>query len=88
MGRVNKNLAKDLVGKMTGTEIVIVLVTLMLTYFGTSAYKSFLESRKEERIKNTSDETQRKMLETMQFTSAEEAKRTQILASAVKAKFK
>lgn len=81
---VATNLAKDLVGKMTGTEIVIVLVTLMLTYFGTSAYKSFLESRKEERIKNTSDETQRKMLETMQFTSAEETKRTQILANAVK----
>lgn len=84
ISEIATNVAKELVGKMKGSQIVVVLLTLMLTYFGNDAYKSFLETRKEEQIKKTSDETQRKMLDTMTFMSSEETKRTQILASAVK----
>ena len=84
VSEVATNIAKDLVGKMSGTELVVVLVTALVSFFGTSAYKHFLDARKEERLKNSSDAAQIKMLETMQFSSAEETNRSKIIADAMK----
>ena len=52
-------LFEQMVGKMDSQDIAVTIITIAVLYFGTSAYRSFLESRKETRIKEISDETQR-----------------------------
>lgn len=73
-------LVEQLGARMNPTEVLISVVSIAVLYFGTSAYKSYLESRKEARIKEISDETQRQTLEVLKFTSQEETKRTAIIA--------
>lgn len=75
-----EKLFERMVGKMDSQDIVITIVTIAVLYFGTSAYRSFLENRKETRIKEVSDETQRETLATLKYTSEQETKRAQILA--------
>lgn len=77
-------LFEQMVGKMDSQDIVITIVTIAVLYFGTSAYRSFLESRKETRIKEISDETQRETLEALKYTSEQETKRAQIIADLAK----
>lgn len=73
-------LIEQLGAKMNPTEVLYAVTAIAVLYFGTSAYKSYLENRKEIRSKEVSDETLRQSLETLKFTSAEETKRTQIIA--------
>lgn len=73
-------LFEQMVGKMDSQDIVITIVTIAVLYFGTSAYRSFLENRKEIRIKEVSDETQRDTLSALKYTSEQETKRAQIIA--------
>lgn len=71
-------------GKMDSQDVVITLITIAVLYFGTSAYRSYLENRKEVRIKEISDDTQRKTLEVLQYTGAQETERAHILADLAK----
>lgn len=73
-------LLEQMVGKMDSQDIVITIITIAVLYFGTSAYRSFLETRKETRIKEISDETQREMLAAQKYTTEQETKRAQIIA--------
>lgn len=75
---------EQLAGKMDGNQIVIMVVTVALMYFGKSAYNNFLENRKEVQLKKSSDETQQKTLESLNFMSAEETKRAAIMADVAK----
>lgn len=77
-------LVENLGGKMSGTEILIAVVSIAVLYFGSSAWATYLENRKETRIKEVSDETQKATLEAMKFASAEETKRAQIMADLAK----
>lgn len=70
----------QMVGKMDSQDIAITIVSIAVLYFGTSAYRSFLESRKETRIKEITDETQREALAALKYTSEQETKRAQIMA--------
>lgn len=69
---------------MNPTEVLYAVVSIAVLYFGTSAYKSYLENRKETRIKEVSDATQRETLEALKFTSAQETERTKIIAELAK----
>lgn len=69
---------------MSGTEILIGVVTIAVLYFGNSAWTTFLENRKETRMQEAGDETQRATLEALKFSSEQETKRTQILADLAK----
>lgn len=76
-------LMKQLVGKMEPVHIVITVVTIAVLYFGTSAYRSYLEDRREIRSKEITDETQRQALETTKFAGAQETERMRIMASLI-----
>ncbi len=73
-------LLEQMVGKMDSQDIVVTIVTIAVLYFGNSAYRTFLENRKETRIKEISDETQRETLSALKYTSAQETARAQIIA--------
>lgn len=73
-------LVEQLGGKMDPVHVLITVVSIAVLYFGSSAYKSFLEHRKDVRSKEVSDDTQRKTLEALQFTSAQETQRMKIIA--------
>lgn len=76
-------LIKQIGGKMDTTHVLISVLTFLVLYFGTSAFRSYLEHRKEVRLREVSDETQRKTLEVLQFQTAQETERTKILAEAI-----
>lgn len=78
-------LVKQLGGKMDPTSVLIAVVSIAVLYFGSSSVKAYLEYRKDVRAKEVSDETQRKTLEALQFTSSQETERMKIMADVVKA---
>jgi hypothetical protein len=77
-------LIEQLGGKMDPVHVLITVVSIAVLYFGSSAYKSFLEHRKDVRSKEVSDETQRKTLEALQFTSVQETERMKIMSDLAK----
>lgn len=74
---------KQIGGKMDSNQLLIVIMSFLLLYFSHTAWKTYLDHRKEVRLKELTDETQRKSLETMQFMSAQETERSAVLASAI-----
>ena len=60
---------------MDPAHVLIAVVSIAVMYFGSSSVKTYLEHRKDVRAKEVSDETQRKTLEALQFTSAQETER-------------
>lgn len=76
-------LMKQLVGKMEPIHIVVTVVSIAVLYFGNSAYRSYLEHRREIRSKEVSDETQRQELEATKFAGVQETERMKIMASLV-----
>lgn len=77
------NLTQQLGGKMDQTHLAITVISIAVLYFGTSAIKTFLDNRKEVRIKEISDETQRKTLETLQYANEQETQRAKILSNII-----
>jgi len=78
-------LVKQFGGKMDPTHVLIAVVSIAVMYFGSSSVKSYLEYRKDVRAKEVTDDTQRKTLEALQFTSAQETERMKIMAEVIKA---
>lgn len=69
---------------MDPVHVIMLVLPIFLMYFGQSAYRSYLENRKEIKIREIADETQRQTLETMRFASEQETKRAQIIADVAK----
>lgn len=67
--------------RMNPIDLLVTVVSIAVLYFGQSAYRSYLESRKDIRRQEISDETQRRTLEAMTFISEQETKRTEIIAN-------
>lgn len=80
-GEVAQNLIQAIGGRMNSKDLLIAIVSIAVLYFGDSSYKNYLENRKEIAIKESSDETQRKTLETLKFSSEQETKRAEIMAN-------
>jgi hypothetical protein len=76
-------LIKQVGGKMDSQTILIVVLTFLVLYFGSTTLKSYLDDRKELRLREVSDETQRRTLEALEFNSAQETDRIRILAEAI-----
>lgn len=74
-------LIEQIGGKMDPTQVLIMVVSIAVLYFGTSSFKAYLEHRKDVRSKEVSDETQRKTLEALNFSSSQETERLKILGS-------
>ena len=75
----------ELVGdKMEPVHIVTMAVSLGAMYFGSSSLKTYLDNRKAIREKEITAEEQRAQIEVLKFSSAEETKRAEIMASIIK----
>jgi hypothetical protein len=77
-------LVRELGPKLDPNYILITVVGIAVMYFGHSAYKTYLENRKEVRLKEISDEHQKDIISALKFTSEQETKRSAILADVIK----
>lgn len=77
-------LIEELGPRMNPTHVLITVVLIAVLFFGTSAYKSYLNARKETRMKEITDETQKEVLATLRFTSEQETKRNALIGQLVK----
>ena len=78
-----KHLITELVQKMPSEYVLIAVLSIAVMYFGSSFLKTLLDNRKEVRLKEITDDTQRKTLEAMKFGSQQETQRSAILANAM-----
>lgn len=76
---IAEKFAGNLVTKMTGTELVVVVVGLSVLFFGHSAYRYFLDNRLQVRKEELQTEEQRNSLETLKFASEQETQRTKLI---------
>jgi hypothetical protein len=67
--------------KMNATQVISLVVSFFVLYFSKSAYNAYLNNKKEIRIKEISDETQRKTLESLQFMNQQETERAKLIIS-------
>ena len=65
---------------MAPVHVLITVVTIAVLYFGNSAYKTFLESRKEVRLKEIADGTHRKAIEALTFAGQQETERAKVIS--------
>lgn len=77
-------LIEELGHKMDPNHVLIAVVSIAVMYFGSSAYKSYLENRKEIKLKELTDETQKDMISSLKFATEQETKRAEILADVIK----
>lgn len=76
-------LTQELAGKMTGTEIVITVLGAAVIWGGVTAFKRFLEYRKDTRMAEIAKEGDKESLRTMQVMSQEETKRLQVISEMI-----
>ena len=77
------NFVQQLGGKMDQTHLLITVVSVAVLFFGTSAFKSWLENKKEIHIKEISDETQRRTLEMLKFAGEQETARSKLMTEII-----
>lgn len=75
-----ENTCKNLVDKMEPKHILIAVLSIAVLYFGDSAYKNYLDNRKEIRQLEIKDDEQKATLNHLKFVSQEETKRATIIA--------
>lgn len=83
MGESLEKLFMEMVSKMTGTEAVITVVTIVALWFGNSAFKQFLEYRKDKRTTEAKEIQDRELIEHLSFASEQETERMKIMAQIV-----
>jgi hypothetical protein len=77
---IAEKLIEHLGARMNPTEVLVTVVAIAAMYFGKSAYLSFLNTRKDARMSEISDETQRQTLQALQYVSEQETQRLAIIA--------
>lgn len=75
-----ENTCKNLVGKMESKHILIAVLSIAVLYFGDSAYKNYLDNRKEIRQQEIKNDEQKATLDHLKFVGQEETKRAKIMA--------
>lgn len=73
----------QLIGKMSGTEAIITILGCAAIWGTATGIKHFLDNRKEVRLSEIKKESERENLKTLEVMSAEETKRTEIMAKLV-----
>ncbi len=76
-------IAKACVNKMTSRDILIAVVVIALIWGGTTVYKDYVQSVRDTRIIELTNQDKKAMLESLQFMSQEETKRMEIYSKAV-----
>lgn len=80
---IAKELATQLVTKMTPEQVTTVVLTFAVLFFGKVAFAKYLDYRKETRLAELTDDTERAKIDTMRAMSEQETKRAEILARAL-----
>ncbi|EKN3571834.1 TPA: hypothetical protein ROU78_004550 [Yersinia enterocolitica] len=73
----------ELVGKMNPQDIVVTVLGIALIWGGTTLFKKFLDNRKEARLAEIKKESDKEHLNTIQFMSAQETQRLEILGKLI-----
>ncbi|MBN3057967.1 hypothetical protein [Pectobacterium brasiliense] len=81
-GEILQNAVDGVVGKLESKHILIALLSFSVLYFGDSAYKNYLENRKDVRQAEIKSDEQRELLKHLTFTSKQETERALIIATA------
>ncbi|MGB0732122.1 MAG: hypothetical protein ACPGPF_00105 [Pontibacterium sp.] len=76
-----ENFLSGAVSKMTSKELIFLVVTLGLMYAGDSAYKAYLQDRKDARELEAQIKEQESNLTNLQFMSEKETERLKIVAT-------
>lgn len=66
--------------QMNSTQITIALLAISVMYFGTSAFKSYLAHRREQRALEAKESQDLALIEQLKFASAQETERAGIIA--------
>ncbi|MGB0662697.1 MAG: hypothetical protein ACPGMR_02775 [Pontibacterium sp.] len=72
------------VDKMDGSQIVVVILGVFLTYAGSTAFRYYLDTRRQEKEQEVASAEKLAQLDTMKKMSEEETERTKILAQLVR----
>lgn len=80
-GEILQNAVDKVVGKMDSKHILIALLSFSVLYFGDSAYKNYLENRKDIRQSEAKSEEQRELIKHLTFASEQETKRAVLIAN-------
>lgn len=72
-------IAKELIKKMGKRELLIIILSMVLTYGGTTMYRDYMQNTRDIRIIESQNSEKKAMLENIRFLSEEETKRTEIL---------
>jgi hypothetical protein len=78
-----KSLGVDVIGKMTGTELVITVLGLALIVGGSVAWKAWLNSRTEQRKLEVNDDQTKQWLGNYQAQLSHDTKRIETLVKAI-----
>ncbi|MEI7341405.1 hypothetical protein WCT87_07945 [Pectobacterium brasiliense] len=81
-GEILQNAVDGVVGKLESKHILIALLSFSVLYFGDSAYKNYLENRKDVRQAEIKSDEQRELIKHLTFTSKQETERALIIATA------
>ncbi|SDB03313.1 hypothetical protein SAMN05660653_00144 [Desulfonatronum thiosulfatophilum] len=77
---IEKFLGKG-IEKMDSKQITLIVITLAVLFFGNSAFRTYLDHRKNVRIAEVRSDEQREHLQALQFLSEQETERSRIIAS-------
>lgn len=73
-------LGPDFLKKMTKKQVFILLLSTALLWGGTTAWRDYLENKKEARIEELRNAHEKQLLEHLQFASQQETKRMELMA--------
>lgn len=80
IGDPAEKLLTEAVSKMSGTEAAVIIIAIAAFWFGHSAFKYFLDYRKEKRTLEAKGEQDVKLIEHLSFASQQETERAKIMA--------
>jgi hypothetical protein len=78
-----QQIAENALMKMDSTQVAVLIGAFMLLYFGRTVFAAYLKDRKETRLAELKSEDDKEHLKHLEFVSAEETKRMQIMADAL-----
>lgn len=83
MGESLEKFLTEAVSQMTGTELSVTVVAIAALWFGHSAFKHFLEYRKEKRATEAKEVQDIELIQHLSFSSEQETERARIMAQVI-----
>jgi hypothetical protein len=81
--KILERIAKKMVGKMTGRQVVLTIVLCSLIVGGVVSYKDYVQGMRDVRLTESHSNDIKELLKNIQLMSNEETKRMELLTSAI-----